>query len=505
MPRLIFPSHHRLVIIAIAGLWIATFANSSDAQILIWPPEDAPAPKAEPKSEDEVKTLQITPAPEPEPALRYRFWPIPGEETPGNAMTLYQRAIAMRLEQRAERQTDPFFENYDQWMNGPLDELPKEAVRDYLEKNQAVLAELHRAASMKDSEHAIGLETMPGSDALQVLLTELQQARDLARLLVLEARLARSEKRYEDAVQTFKASFRLAETVGQATDLLVGRLIGLAIANHMLQEVQEMATQPDSPNMYWAFASLPDSLWEIRQALEFELNLTGRFLPQLANVTRDTSLSDAGWQSRIVEATTEYMEIAGPPAQPQQLTVQSRLVAGSLVLAFDGRSRDYLEQIGYSPEAVQAMSPSEAVLRGIRERLQRLQDEQAKWALLPYRIAKDYEAQTADAVRSRDGATDPASVMVSLLAPAVEAAHAASVQTEQTAAFSATIEALRMHAAEHGQFPESLENLKPVPAIPDPATGEHFGYEKISDTEAKLERVPVGGQPDPTLRLELRQ
>ena len=41
-----------------------------------------------------------------------------------------------------------------------------------------------------------------------------------------------------------------------------------------------------------------------------------------------------------------------------------------------------------------------------------------------------------------------------------------------------TLEALRMHAAEHnGELPLSLEDLSPVPALPDPYTGKAFVYQ----------------------------
>ena len=40
-----------------------------------------------------------------------------------------------------------------------------------------------------------------------------------------------------------------------------------------------------------------------------------------------------------------------------------------------------------------------------------------------------------------------------------------------------TVEALRMHAANHdGKLPESLDQLDPVPAMPDPYTGKQFGF-----------------------------
>ncbi len=52
-------------------------------------------------------------------------------------------------------------------------------------------------------------------------------------------------------------------------------------------------------------------------------------------------------------------------------------------------------------------------------------------------------------------------------------------------------EALRAYAAAHGnKLPESLAALQPLPALPNPETGEMFQDERISDSEAIVRRKP---------------
>lgn len=506
MSRLVLAVQIRPGILLIAGTLTMAFTRPSDAQILKWPPDPPQPAKTESALEDEVKVLQIDAAPEPEPALRYRFWPIAGEETSGNAMTLIQRASIIRLEQRAIDPPDAMFENYEQWMHGPLEQLPRDEVRKYLAENELALAEIHRAALMRDSELEVGLENLNGRDVVLLPLNDLQNARDLSRLLALEIRLALSEQRYEDAIRSLRAGFRLAEATGQASDLIVARLIGFAIAGQMLSEVQELIVQPHSPNLYWAFASLPPSISEMRRAAEFESNLTGRFLPGLTNIPQEMSLGDPAWRERHVELVSQFFSIGGLRDDGDQMRVQSQLMAGALVIVFDHSAREYLQEIGYAAAAVEGMSPSEVVLRGTRERLQRIQDGYTKWALLPRPMAEGYWSEADDLYRLKTVFPDPATTLINLVMPAIQAAQSAGTRTEQSIAFLATVEALRMHAAEYGHFPESLENLQPVPAFSDPATGELFEYERISDTQARLEREPVHpGQPDTMLRLELRK
>lgn len=505
----------RLWSVLIAAILVTGLARPSDAQILVWPPEPEETEAAE--KEQSEKILRFDAAAEPEPALRYRFWPIAGQETSGNAMALFQRANLMRLEQRVNDRPEPFYDNNTQWLSDPLDELPRDAVREYLEANEAILAEIRRAASMKSSEYEIGLNSLNIREAINLPLTDFQHARDLARLLQLQIRLAIAEQRYEDAVRSLRSGFRLAETVGQASDLLIGRLIGFAISGMMLGSVEEMIAQPESPNLYWALASLPPSVWEIRRSLEYELNLNARVFPHLTDLPRESTLSDATWRDRLIESAKDFLTISAEPvagfpgssgddrSPEEKLRVQAQLVAGALVLAFDASARNYLQKVGYSSDAAEAMPPSEAVLRATHERLLRLQGDYAKWGLLPPQVAVNVTSRAEEAFRANANFPDPAIVIVGLLMPAVEAAQSAAVRAEQSVAFLATIEALRMHAAEHGEFPESLQNLHAVPAFPDPATGEPFVYERITGTEVRLERKPAHpGQRDTALRLELR-
>lgn len=150
------------------------------------------------------------------------------------------------------------------------------------------------------------------------------------------------------------------------------------------------------------------------------------------------------------------------------------------------------------------MSPSEAVMRGTWERVRRIQDDFAKWALLPRTASEDYWREGEESLQMNGSVSEPATILLNLLMPAMQAAQSAGTRTEQSVAFLATIEAIRMHAAEHGQLPASLENLQPVPALRDPATGAMFTYERTSETEARLERAFASpGQPDTVVRLEL--
>jgi hypothetical protein len=159
------------------------------------------------------------------------------------------------------------------------------------------------------------------------------------------------------------------------------------------------------------------------------------------------------------------------------------------------------------------MTPSEAILRATRHDLLRARDEQLKWMLLPESldhtpIPEMNLSYDPFEYRERDPIPFPAArILTGLLTPAVNAARDAGVRSQQNVAVLATVEALRMHAARHGQFPETLEQLDPVPAWSDPVTNQPFFYEQRSTREALLKRSPMTsrGWTPPVLILKLRE
>ena len=60
----------------------------------------------------------------------------------------------------------------------------------------------------------------------------------------------------------------------------------------------------------------------------------------------------------------------------------------------------------------------------------------------------------------------------------VPASHRAAARTQRDRAALQTIEALRLHAAKTGAWPDSLDQLAVAPAPLNPVTGKSFPYEK---------------------------
>lgn len=450
-------------------------------------------PAADANAAPAVKVLQIHAAAEPVPALHYRFWPDRFEMVSGNTFVPFQRSMIMLLEQQhSAGAEDPFVKNFNQWMDGPLDELPKQEVSKYLDSQRVVMTELHRAMRMRDSHYELGIDDLRGLETVELLLPEFQNMRQLARLLILETRLALAEGRTDDAIRSIRVGFRMGEATGNAADLLISRLVGVAISGMMLNQVEQLMQTPDSPNLYWALASLPDSIWSMDTALQFEASIASRVFPELSRLPTD-DVEPAVWRSRLTRAVADMQSLGGPGVGTGD--AEARMIAGAMVVALTEPSRAQLIASGMEAERVAAMSPSEAIVRATAGEINRIQDDFAKWLLLPDSIRMQYTDRSEATIQSNSrptaGVGNLAGMAAGLLMPAITAANNAGLRTRQTIARLATIEAIRDYAATHGQLPETLDQLTNLPAWPDPFTQQPFEYQRENVRRAKLISEPA--------------
>jgi hypothetical protein len=107
----------------------------------------------------------------------------------------------------------------------------------------------------------------------------------------------------------------------------------------------------------------------------------------------------------------------------------------------------------------------------------RVADEIEKWMYVPYHVARHrdqtnpFDTHGISAVTRGYGY-----LLASLLLPAVEAARTAEVRLQWQTGALQTVEALRMHAAQSGTLPPSLDAIKVVPVPLNPATGKPYEY-----------------------------
>ena len=151
-------------------------------------------------------------------------------------------------------------------------------------------------------------------------------------------------------------------------------------------------------------------------------------------------------------------------------------------------AKQRLKESGFSEKRLSQMPPLQIVLADASLELKRIGNDAAKGHLLPsplsHPLLEKFDVQFLEWASQKAGAT-AASVIGGLLFPAVRQAREAQMRRDMTYNRLMTLEAIRMHAAEHnGQLPKSLDDLSPVPAMPDPFSGKAFEY-RVEDIDGR--------------------
>src|SRR5215831_18574696 len=219
---------------------------------------------------DGVVQLTIPPAPAPSPALRYRLLPELRERTPGNAAQLYYRAFAPEW---AGYRRPEVRKLIDAWLDDRT-QPPDPQLIWIVDSKQ--LKEVDRAARREYCEWE--LTPRMREDGIAMLLPDVQGFREYSHLLSLRNRFQVADGKFDDAVYTLQTSFALARDVANGPTLIQA-LVGLAIAQVQIGDVEALMQAPKSPNLYWALTNLPRPLVSLRKPFEGERIMMDNLFP----------------------------------------------------------------------------------------------------------------------------------------------------------------------------------------------------------------------------------
>src|SRR6266481_76035 len=197
---------------------------------------------------EEVVRVAVRPVAAPVPALKYQFLPEYRDQVPGNAVIHYHRAGQMIGKMPGPE------DKLWQWLEMPSKDLPREEGRLFLQRYHNLFRELELASRCDrcDWQFRERIRT----DALGLLLPDIQQLREFAHLLRLRAGLEIADGRVADAVRTWRIGFAMAKHANQSPTMIAA-LVGVAIANQMADLVTDLIQVPGAPNFYWAITDLP--------------------------------------------------------------------------------------------------------------------------------------------------------------------------------------------------------------------------------------------------------
>jgi hypothetical protein len=445
-----------------------------------------------------IYRMTVSPAAEPKPALKYHFLVPPVDQIHDNAATLYYYALGFEGPDLIDKLDEVLAKDDDElFFSGPLDKFPAkdaENLTQWLQPESSYFLVLQRAARC---DYARWEETIR-EQGIWAMLPHIQKSRGLANALQIRARLQIQRGQLNDAIETLRLGYALSRHLGKATTL-VQMLVGIAIDGALAEQVRTLIAADDSPNLYWALTDLASDRIQLRQGMSYESQVWEFTVHELADIDKRIFSADEAFQMAKKVAEAGGSMTRGGRGQPA--IDQAELLGAAVVLY--PRARRNLLAAGYDEKRIDAMPIAQVVLLSWWREFVEIRDNAFKWILLPdaelVQHLQDIYQGTFAAERKGEGGIFTAAL------PAVQATIHARFRNQRYCDQLRIVEALRMYAAEHGRWPNKLDDVTAVSIPVDPATGKPFRY-SVASGVAMLEPPEIGalpGGPAVDIRYEL--
>jgi hypothetical protein len=477
----------RSIFLPLVLIYIVTVFGTASAQVTIVEKQDNKHPT--------VYKMTVSPAAEPQPALKYRFLVSPVDQIHANAATLYYKAMSFEG-------TDPLIalnkamsddQTWEKFFAGPLDRFPQSQAEQLVQwLNGEYFEWIREAAHCDYCDWADGIR----QHGVATLLPQAQNSRTVCRALAIRARLQITQQKFGDAIETLAAGYGWSRALGHGTTL-IQCLIGMGFQGLLDEQTVTLIAADDSPNLYWALTDLAVRPIEFRQALSYESKMwefTVHGITQLNE--RPLSPEEAIKLAKEIPNITDRFGF--------QNVAQIFLWAATL----EPEARKYLLSHGYTTDKLDSMPVLQVVLLYRWKQFEIVRANCFKFLELPDDELRDAIDRADDLVRTAT-ARDEGTPFTQLL-PAISAINKNRLRSIQQIDMLRVVEALRMYAAEHGRWPEKLDDIKSVPIPNDPYTVKPFEYSLVEGT-AKLSAPPnyrggqyTGGSGEQRYELTLR-
>lgn len=435
--------------------------------------------------------LTVRPAAVPVPAMRYHFMPDLIDQVPGNAALLYLTAARQMGATRGEGENTPpgsDDEKIDRWLAAPPQDLPRDEVRNLLDRYAGALNQF-RLASLRDH---CDFDPPYRTEGYRTLVPYLSDARSLARLAALSARLKIATGDFGGAVADLSLPFVQAHHLDNQA-FLVQLMVAQAVDQLALRQVQDFIARESSPNLYWALGDLPSPLLDFRSATR--MDRAGAFftIPQLKNA-RDGKLTAQEWR----DALATMSDVRGNNGlHAYGVTRPEPFMLALLSVKQYPAAKQYLLDQKIPLNQVEEMDAAQVIGLYQFSQFEHWTQEVDKGLALPYwqgiGMIDASERRMQEAARK-----DPWS-LVGVFSPVIKQTYTHVVMAERRVALWRTVEAVRAYAAAHdGTPPARLQDLTDTPAPLDPMTGQPFAYRVQSDQVTLEAPVIEVAAPAPT-------
>lgn len=436
--------------------------------------------------------VTLSPGKAPVPALKYRLFPLEAERKPGDAAPIYLRFAHERSDQTKRDLADKL----EKWSDVSLEQLPVAEIKKYLQGYGYILGQLELGARRQSCHWNY---TFDVDNIFGILLPDAQEMRQWARLLSVKARAEIAEGNYPAALHTLETGFAFSRHIAEGP-FLINALVGLACCNMMVDRLLELVDRADAPNLYWPLTALPRPLIDLRRGLEFEQRVVELQFPDLTDLERPRSPEE--WNAavaRVQKGWEKLQPLLAP--QPGQADNPVPQILARLE-ALPAAKKWLVETGGLKGEKIEAMPPGQVLLLALAGQYREWRDEWFKATYLPYAEAQPLLADTLkrlEAAPQTDGIA-----LARAFVPALGRVNQVQARLERRFAALRVIEALRLHlAANKGELPDKLDQVKVVPIPLDPATGKPFAYQRDGQTATLSSRIPGESLAQTGLRYRL--
>lgn len=424
----------------------------------------------------EVIKLSVRANSAPAPALRYSLLPDGRDSKPGNGALDYYRGFSPELWGNIQQQPVKYWDDLAKYANAPLDQLNAQLLINYpLRGSMMKMVDRGARREVCDWELAPRI----AEEGVMTLLPDVQGMRNYANFLALRARLELAEGKIDAALYTFQTGLQMARHVAES-HTLINNLVGAAITMIMVKQLEEFVQHPQAPNLYWALAQLPRPYFDLRKALSGERMMFEREFAPAADLEREPVSDEAA--ERVLDAMVERLSFGQRAVDKEALAAE--------IAAILPAARQALIRAGRAPAEVEKMPAIQAVLLFTRAESERVRDEIMKWLNLPYLESRDGLRRAREMQTAVKGKLKVISMFFDFHGSA-EKVLLARLRVDRKFASLRAVEAIKLHVADNGSFPKTLDEVKAAPMPMDPFNGKPFEY-KLDGDRAIL-TVPLYG------------
>jgi hypothetical protein len=439
--------------------------------------------------------LALSPA-TPAPPGQLRLLPDAAELTPGNAATLWERCLAMFVE-NPHLLKDLREDHWGNWTATPLDKWPAEEVAGKLRMCRHLLREAEYAARCRDCDWQ--LHGRP--EGIGLLLPDMQGFRMIGTVLAVQARHQVASGDFAGAAHTIRGGLTLGRHLGQKACCLIQVLVGVAITHQMLNQVEAFVQEPGAPNLYWELSAQPRPLFDLYPVAVEDMAMIEKMFPFLSQA------DGPPWTPAQISAAEDSLKKMAQDFGLRDLEELEIAMRKELRTQVAKEGRKELVKHGYTAEQLAALPDLQVVTLFAGREYRQASAELLRWLQVHDPFDHPGFAKAAKRHTEAMSRLERLFLLHKLLtglsdgsvADSLRKVAAATQRTDRRVAGLRAVEALRLQAAaDGGKLPAQLADVKEVPVPPDPVTGKPFVYTLVDGKATLSAPAPAGQEPSRT-------